>query len=160
MKKTLTKFTPALCKKYVFKDFKPYLKDIDNKKVSCGGQLVSIITHIPIKDIGMLHPDDKDGWTNEWVMTFLKLMGYSTYEIPKGYQDTREKFEIFFGEKHLMIYILGIDGGENTWACSYGDKMYHGQRLFEGVKVGAVLINCPIEAMWMCCPTKQLSKSR
>lgn len=160
MKKTLTNFTLGLCQKYRYRDFQPYLDDIYNDKISCGGHLCSIVTGIPIKHIQKLHPCDKDGWKEPWVLTFLQLAGYTLFEIPKNYDETRRHFRPFFFPNHLMVYILGIDDIEATWACSYGDRMYHGGDLFQGFTVGEVLINCPIEKMWMCCPTKQLTKKR
>lgn len=131
-----------------------------NKKVSCGGHLVTIVSGIPIKYVQALHPDDSAGWSESWVIAFLKLAGYSMYEVPQNYDETRRGFERFFYPDHLMVYLLGIDNKEVTWCCSYGDKMWHGQNMFKGLTVGEAIINCPVEKMFMCCPTSQLTTKK
>lgn len=147
-------------KKYRFKGFKPYLKDIYNKKVSCGGHLCCIITGIPIKYIQTLHPDDSKGWCEEWVITFLNLAGYSLIEVPEFFEDKRKGFERIFYPDHLMVYLLGIDAKEMTWACSYKGRIFHGQDLFRGLNGCDVFTNCPIEKMWVCTLTKKIIKNK
>jgi hypothetical protein len=146
--------------KYRLRNFKPYLKDIYNEDVSCGGHLVSMITGIPIKYVQNLHPDDSKGWSEEWVLAFLNLAGYSLLEIPKGFENSRNGFERFFYPDHLMVYLLGIDAKELTWAFAYKGKIYHGQNIFKGLNGCDVFTNCPIEKTWVCYQTRRVVRHR
>lgn len=136
-------------RKLRFPTFKPYLKEIYREDCSCGGHLVSIITGVPLKFIKNLHPDNTD-WSLEWVTSFLALAGYNLVEVHNNFIDKRKGFGPTFHPDHLMVYVLGIDKNESTWACSHRGKVYHGQHLFKKLSGVDILNNYPLERLWIC----------
>lgn len=137
-----------------FPKFKPYLKEINSDKCSCGGSLVNVITSVPLKLINHLHPCNED-WTTEWVETFLFLCGYKLIQVPDNFVDKRKGFKKIFYHDHLLVHLLDIDKNEWTWCCSYKHEIFHGQHLFKDMNMGEVFLNAPIRKTWICVPIKK-----
>jgi hypothetical protein len=153
MSEPTRKFTPKDILKYRYKNFVPYLNDIENEKVYCGGHALTIITGIPLRYIATLHP--KNHWEEKWVLTFLKLCHYDLLELRRDFYECRKGFEKLVYPDHLKLLLLGIDKRELTWAVAHNGAVYHAQHLFKNVTEGEVLLNCPVIRMWLVCPSKE-----
>lgn len=139
--------------KYLFKGFKPYLSEIKREDCSCGGHACSIITGTPIDIIKKLHPSNKD-WSFDWVEAFLRLQHFELKEVPKNFDCKRSGFTSVFRPNHLMLGVLGVDKKELTWSVIYNKKIYHGQNVFKDLTMGEVLLNYPIQKLYLVYPAK------
>lgn len=137
--------------------FKPYLKEIEDDSVSCGGLAVNVVTGISLDYIKDLHPSNDD-WSEEWVLSFLNLAGYYAIKVPDEPRKYRKKWKSFLTPTHLLLAVLLVDEKESTWAVIYKDKVYHGQNLFKGLSSGEVLLNCPVQELWILKKSSQYKK--
>jgi hypothetical protein len=145
--------------KLKFPGFKPYLKEIDDDSCSCGGHVCSVISHISLDYIKDLHPLNDD-WSEEWVLSFLALAGYESFKVPDELRKYRKKWKPFLCRKHLLLAVLMVDEKESTWAVIYKDKVHHGKNLFKGLSAGDVILNCPVQHIWIITKTPQYKKKR
>lgn len=141
------KTTLSEIKKYRVKGFKPYTKEINSGLCSCGAHAACVITKVSLKDIHKLHPDNTD-WNLEWMEAFLNINGYRLVEV-SNFINKRQSWERIFFRSNIILLVLGITKKEASWAVCYGGKIYHAQNAFGKMEMGDILLNFPIEIMFL-----------
>lgn len=142
---------------FLWPKFKPATKYMHNEHCSCGGTALSIIMNVCPCKIHSKHPDNEN-WGIGWMCNFLARHGYKYVEIKKDMLRYLSRYNRspIIRPTHVVLGIMSIDNEESTWFVSYRGKIYHVNNMFGYVPVTTLLLNNPIEKLFL---VKKMTKN-